>query len=54
MVYTLSFVVLSGNRQIWGAETVQQEKELRKPELSDTREPIEQQKEEKVSEISPP
>ena len=39
----------------WGAETVQQEKELREPELSDTREPIiEQQKEEKVGEIFPP
>ena len=39
----------------WGAETVQQAKELREPELSDTSEPIiEQQKEEKVGEISPP
>ncbi|KAK2548379.1 hypothetical protein P5673_031447 [Acropora cervicornis] len=47
MVYTLSFVVLTGNRQIWGAETVQQEKELRELEPSDTRQPIEQQKEEK-------
>ncbi|XP_074610639.1 uncharacterized protein LOC141864685 [Acropora palmata] len=38
----------------WGGETVQQVKELREPELS-TREPIiEQQKEEKVGEISPP
>ena len=32
----------------WGAETVQEEKELREPELSDTREQINEQRKEEM------